>query len=65
MICLIKGDVRTSFTELYSRPCALKDNFLCPRRLTFTANNIYKEALKDYLIRSEKEEYNNCDSLQM
>ena len=33
----------------------LKDNFICPRRLNAKANNIYKEALKDYFARKEKE----------
>ncbi len=33
----------------------LKDNFICPRRLNCKANNIYKEALKDYFARKEKE----------
>ena len=33
----------------------LKDNFICPRRLNVKANNIYKEALKDYFARKEKE----------
>ena len=32
-----------------------KDNFICPRRLNAKANNIYKEALKDYFARKEKE----------
>ena len=33
----------------------LKDNFICPRRLNAKANNIYKEGLKDYFARKEKE----------
>ena len=33
----------------------LKDNFICPRRLNAKANNIYKEALKDYFANKEKE----------
>lgn len=36
----------------------LKDNFIVPRRLTFKSNNIYKEALKDYFAKQEKEAIN-------
>ena len=32
-----------------------KDTFLIPRRLTLKSNNIYYEALKDYLAKMEKE----------
>lgn len=32
-----------------------KDCFLCPRKLNAKANNIYKEALKDYFAAKEKE----------
>ena len=35
-----------------------KDCFLCPRRLNVRANNIYKEALKDYFDAKEKEAMN-------
>ena len=35
-----------------------KDCFLCPRRLNAKANNIYKEALKDYFDAKEKEAMN-------
>ena len=36
----------------------LKDNFICPRRLTIKSNNIYKEALKGYFAKKEKEAIN-------
>lgn len=36
----------------------LKDNFLVPRKLTFKSNNLYYEALKDYLATKEKEATN-------
>ena len=36
----------------------LKDNFIVPRRLTIKPNNIYKEALKDYFAKQEKEAMN-------
>ncbi len=36
----------------------LKDNFIVPRRLTIKSNNIYKEALKDYFAKQEKEAMN-------
>ena len=36
----------------------LKDNFIVPRRLTFKSNNLYYEALKDYLATKEKEAIN-------
>ena len=36
----------------------LKDNFLVPRKLTVKSNNIYLEALRDYLAKKEKEELN-------
>ena len=35
-----------------------KDNFLVPRRLTFKSNNLYYEALRDYLTTKEKEVLN-------
>ena len=35
-----------------------KDTFLIPRRLTLKSNNIYYEALKDYLAQKEKEALN-------
>ena len=35
-----------------------KDNFICPRRLTIKSNNIYKEALKGYFAKKEKEAIN-------
>ena len=35
-----------------------KDCILCPRRLNIRANNIYKEALKDYFDVKEKEAMN-------
>ena len=35
-----------------------KDTFLIPRRLTLKSNNIYYEALKDYLAKKEKEALN-------
>ncbi len=36
----------------------LKDNFIVPRKLTIKSNNIYKEALKDYFAKQEKEAMN-------
>ena len=36
----------------------MKDNFIVPRRLTIKSNNIYKEALKGYFARKEKEAIN-------
>ena len=36
----------------------LKDNFICSRRLTIKSNNIYKEALKGYFAKKEKEAIN-------
>ena len=36
----------------------LKDNFIVHRRLTIKSNNIYKEALKDYFAKQEKEAMN-------
>ena len=36
----------------------MKDNFLVPRRLTIKSNNIYKEALKGYFAKKEKEAIN-------
>lgn len=36
----------------------VKDNFLIPRRLTFRSNNLYREAVRDYISRKEKEEFN-------
>lgn len=36
----------------------LKDNFLVPRKLMFKSNNLYYEALKDYLATKEKEATN-------
>ena len=36
----------------------LTDNFICPRRLTIKSNNIYKEALKGYFAKKEKEAIN-------
>ena len=32
-----------------------RDNFLCPRRLTFRANNFYREVTRDYLDHLVKE----------
>ena len=36
----------------------LKAHFICPRRLTIKSNNIYKEALKGYFAKKEKEAIN-------
>ena len=41
----------------------MKDNCLCPRKLTYRANNLYKEALNDYLTRKERDECDVADSL--
>ena len=36
----------------------MKDNFIVPRRLIIKSNNIYKEALKGYFAKKEKEAIN-------
>ena len=36
----------------------MKDNFIVPRRLTIKSNNIFKEALKGYFAKKEKEAIN-------
>lgn len=34
----------------------IKDCFLCPRRLSLRANNLYREVTKDFFEKCEKEE---------